>query len=411
MKGLVFDLSLPKYALAKAAGRFHPEIHHGPLSCVSLRELAAPELPGPGWVRLRPRLAGLCGSDLATLFFKNSPQLEPFSSFPCVLGHEVLAEVMDDGLEGFPRGTRVVVNPLLPCRLRGLAPCGPCTEGRESGCEQTAHGCLSPGLMIGYARGLPGGMGTEMVAHVSQLHAVPDEVPDEAAVLVEPLAVGLHAVLKHLPGGGERVLVVGGGPVAFATLWALRAAGSAAHVTLLTVEAYQQELARALGADEVARPSRDAVAEAEEMARRTGGRVYRPIIGPPVMEGGFHRVFDCVGSAASLTASLRYVRAHGTVILIGAAGELPAVDWTPIWRSNLTVAGSYVYGMDAHRGERRHTFDWVLSLLREERGARAKMLVTHTFQLEAYREAIRANVHRGAYRSVKTVFDFREANT
>ena len=58
MKGLVFDLSIPKYVLAKGIGGLYPRIHYGPGSCLSLRELPSPTPPGPEWVRLKPLLAG-----------------------------------------------------------------------------------------------------------------------------------------------------------------------------------------------------------------------------------------------------------------------------------------------------------------------------------------------------------------
>ena len=407
MKGLVFDLSIPKYVLAKGVGGLYPKIHYGPGSCLSLRELPSPTPPGPEWVRLKPILAGLCGSDMATFFFKASPQLEPFNSFPAVLGHEVLAEVTELGpqTKGVEVGQRVAVNPLLPCRLRGLQPlCKPCAAGQENGCERTADGCLAAGQMLGYQKDLPGGMGTEMVAHPSQLHAVPGAVSHKAGVLVEPLAVSLHAVLKAGLKDDEHVLVIGGGPVAFAALWAIRALGLRSHVTLLATEEYQLKLARQLGADEAFRV-KDDTAEAQEVARLTGARVYRPILGPPALTGGFEATIDCIGSAASVQDALRYTRALGRVVLVGAAGELERVDWTTVWRNELTLLGSYVYGPEHLRGERKHTFDVVLELLARREGPDPSVLVTHTFPLSRYQEAIEANLARGRYQSVKTAFD------
>ncbi|MDQ3262341.1 MAG: zinc-binding dehydrogenase [Myxococcota bacterium] len=411
MRGLVFDLSVPKYVVAKAVGKRFPKVHYGKGSCLSLRELSSPALPGPGWVRLKPRLAGLCGSDLGTLFFKTSPLLEPFNSFPAVLGHEVVAEITARGPEvtGLEVGQRVAVDPLLPCRLRGFADrCVACARGQENGCERVAEGCLAPGQMLGFHRDLPGGMGSEMVAHFSQLHPLPDALSDETGVLIEPLAVSVHAVLKAPPREGERVLIIGGGPVGFATLWALRALGHRGEVTLMTLEDYQLELARKLGATDVLRAMRDEVEEAQEVARRTGGKVYRPVIGPPAMTGGYELIFDCVGSAASLTDSLRYARPFGRVVLIGAAGKLDGLDWTTVWRNELTLIGSYVYGPEQFRGRTLHTFQVVRELLTNREGPDPTLLVTHHFKLEQYAQAIEANLQRGRFQSVKTVFDLRE---
>lgn len=408
MKGLVFDLSIPKYAVAKGVGGLFPRVHYGKGSSLSLRDLPQPKLPAGQWLRMAPVLSGLCGSDLATIFFKASPQLEPFNSFPAVLGHEVVARATEipDGVRGIESGARYAVNPLLPCKLRAFeAVCRQCAEGHESGCEHAAEGCLSPGLMLGFCKDLPGGIGTELVANAAQLHRVPEKVSDKAAVLIEPLAVSTHAVLKHPPRDDERVLIIGGGPVAFATLWAIRALGHKCHVTLLTVEAYQLELAKALGADEVMRASKEALEETKEVARRTEGRVYSPIIGPPTLVGGFHRVFECVGTQMSLSAALRYTRAFGTIVLIGAASVIKELDWTSVWKNELTVAGSYVYGVEDFRGARKHTFDVVIELLERGEGPDPSPLVTHVFGLTEYGQAIEANIQRGKYKSVKTVFD------
>jgi len=410
LKGLVFTLSIPRYAVAKALGRRFPALHYGRGSCLSLREVPEPRPPGPDWLSVRPRMAGLCGSDMATIFFKASPVLEPFNSFPAVLGHEVLAELPERGERrgALEPGQRVVVNPLLPCRLRGVEPpCVPCASGKENGCERSAEGHLAPGLMLGYHRDLPGGMGERMVAHPSQLYPVPRDVPDEVAVLVEPLAVSLHGVLKHVPRDGDRVLIVGGGPVAFATLWAVRALGCKCHVTLLTTEGYQLELAKGMGADEVLRAARDDLEEAQAVAGLTGAKVYRPVIGPPAMTGGFELVFDCVGSQASVQDSLRYARSLGKVVLLGAAGALPRVDWTTVWKNELTIAGSYTYGTEDFRGRAVHTFQAVLELLERREGPDPRPLVTHQFKLSEYGKAIEANLHRGRHKSVKAVFDLR----
>src|SRR5438270_785481 len=89
MRGIVFDISLARYALAKALGKQLPSLYWGPLSCLSLREVAEPPLRGPAWAKIAVDAAGFCGSDLATVLLKMSPALTPFSSFPAVLGHEI----------------------------------------------------------------------------------------------------------------------------------------------------------------------------------------------------------------------------------------------------------------------------------------------------------------------------------
>ena len=85
MKALTYFPSIPRYLLARALGKRYP-VGALPLRLKDLPDPAVPE----GFVPVRVRMAGICGSDLALLYGKNSPRLSPFFSFPAVLGHEIL---------------------------------------------------------------------------------------------------------------------------------------------------------------------------------------------------------------------------------------------------------------------------------------------------------------------------------
>src|SRR6185436_12207826 len=165
MKALVFERNLARFGAAAIAGRIRPGggARVGPLS---LQDVDEPALPGPDWVRVRPRLAGICGSDLATVDGKSSRYFEPIVSFPFVPGHEVVGELDD--------GSRVVVEPVLHCAIRGVDPvCDMCAAGRTNLCERVAFGHLEPGLQSGFCEDTGGGWSTFMVAHDRQLHRVP----------------------------------------------------------------------------------------------------------------------------------------------------------------------------------------------------------------------------------------------
>src|SRR5690606_39436638 len=110
----------------------------------------------------------------------------------------------------------------------------------------------------------------------------PDELPDGKAVLVEPLAVSVHAALKALPPDDGRVLVIGGGSIGLCTVAALRLLGVKAHVTLLGRYPFQRELGRMLGADET--PAGGAL---EAASRLAGAGLYKPTLGRPVADWGF----------------------------------------------------------------------------------------------------------------------------
>ncbi|MDP9354914.1 MAG: alcohol dehydrogenase catalytic domain-containing protein, partial [Chloroflexota bacterium] len=252
MKALRYRFSIPNHLAVRALDRALPALlAAGRIPGLALVDAVPRPLPGGEWLRLRPRLCGVCGSDVSLLTNRGSPALTPFVSFPLVPGHEVVADVVAVGpaVAGIAPGERVVVDPLISCRMRGLEPCPPCARGESGLCTRAAEGRLAQGMLTGFCRDLPGGWGEEMVAHRSQVYPVPADMPDEVAALVEPLSVALHAVLRCPPGPRSRVLVVGGGTVGLLVLSALRLLGSPCHVTLLARHRVQADLAARLGAD------------------------------------------------------------------------------------------------------------------------------------------------------------------
>jgi L-iditol 2-dehydrogenase len=409
MRALVFDLSLVRYGLAKALGKQFPSLYYGRPSCLSLREVPEPALRGPEWTTVKVELSGFCGSDLSTILLKYSPALSPFSSMPCVMGHEIFGRLAEVGTAaraaGWKEGDRVVVNPSFGCVLRGISPpCAACAMGHPATCLHagSSTGGLAPGFSLGFHKDLSGGFSEKLSAHVSQLQRVPDSVPDERAVLTEPLSIGVHAVLHREPRADEKILIIGGGMIAYSVLAALRLLGFRNHVTQLLLLPFQAELARRLGADEVIQlgPGVDVM---ERVIALTGAVRYRPILGADVMLGGFPLVFDCIGSPESLRDAFTYVASHGTVVLAGNSGIVPKLDTTWVWAKEIALCGTYYYSPEPSRGG-RHTLDLTLELLSGESGARVDELVTHRFPLESYQEAVVANIARGKYKSVKTIF-------
>jgi L-iditol 2-dehydrogenase len=411
MRALVFDLSIAKYLLGKAVGGRVRRVYYGPGTCFALRETPAPEPPSDDWVILAPRLTGFCGSDLSTIFFKMSPVMSALSlasGESAVLGHEVLADVVHVGSGAKSRvkeGDRVVVDPVLGCEARGETACTRCAIGEYATCHRFGTG--SPrGIMLGACSRLPGGFGERMVAHKSQVFRVPESLSDSRAVLTEPLAVGAHAVFRHPPREGEKVLVVGGGIIAFSVLWAIRELCPTAEVTLFTVEDYQLPIARSLGAARAWSPKEGSLMKQAALA--TSSRVLRPAIGRGFLTGGFSRVYDCVGSRASLDDAMRVTDGGGTLVLVGAAGILPNIDMTFVWSRELKLEGTVFYGHEEWRGQRARTFDACLELLTTT-ALPVDSLVTHTFPLGEYARAIECNLDRGRHRSIKAAFDVRQA--
>lgn len=416
MRAVTFNVTIPGFLMGKALGGVSDAFVFGRPSGLRMTDITAPPLPGPEWVRLEVLKAGICGTDLGNLTFKASPAMEPFGSFPAVLGHEILARVVEvgPGVRGVEPGQRVAVDPVVSCTLRGFAAgraCRSCSEGLPATCErageegETSVGGrgLARGMTVGYHADLPGGWSEGMIAHVSQLFPVDDALDDRTAALIEPLAVGLHAVLGTRPWGEGPALVVGSGPIALGTVWALRAAGFAGEVVAQMKRGHEAELALRLGATSVVSPGD----EAREALVATGAQGYMPIIGDEVFAGGgFPLIFDCVGSGDTLKQCMRFAAPRGRVVMLGCAAEIKKLDLTFVWARELAIEGFVCYGMEAWEGRRVHTFRITHDLLVQGGGAVADM-VTHVYPLSQYREALSAAAHRRTSGAVKVLLDPR----
>lgn len=403
MKGVVYNFRPGRWLAAHLLGRHVPSLYDGSLSCLSYCTVSSKPFPGPDWVRLRPILSGLCGSDLATITTHSSPVLSAVTAFPVVMGHELVAEVVEIGsrVDRVAVGDRVVVNPFFGCEARNISPwCRPCAQGFTALCQNADRGALAPGMLMGFCPDEPGGWSDEALCHQSQCYVVSQDVTMEEAVLVEPLAVGLHAALLHLPKPSETALVIGGGMIAFSVLIALSWMNPGAQIVHSFWEPFQATLSQTCGA------GFQAIRESPEaLVHRVGGRSLRPRFGSPVFVGGHDVVYDCVGSPTSMNTALRTVRAQGTVVLVGAAATLPAVDWTFVWSREIRILGSMAYGPEPLLGAGgQHTFDWTLHFLRKN-AVPVGDLITHRFPLTRYRDAITANLQRERSRAIKTVFD------
>lgn len=412
MRAVRFHVSIPGFLLARTLGRLTDSARFGRLGGVRLERIPDPGLPGGRWAELRVLRCGVCGSDIGNVSYSSSPAMEPFASFPAVLGHEILARVESVGpdVRRVEPGQRVVVDPMISCAVRGYdRPCPSCADGLHATCERAGEaaplvvdgGELSPGLMVGYHRDLPGGWAERMVAHERQLFPVPRELDDRAAVLVEPLSIAMHAVLGSRPWGEGPVLVVGSGPIALGVVWALRAAGFGGGLVAQTKRAHEARLARLLGASDVVSPG----LEARQALVETGARAYQPMLGPEVYAGGgFPLIFDCVGSEGSLGQALRFCSPRGRIVLLGCAGELKKLDLSFLWARELRVRGFVGYGEEEWRGGRRHTFEVTLERLLET-GSRVGEMVTHVFPLDQHRDALSAADNHGRSEAVKVVLE------
>ncbi|MDP9465581.1 MAG: zinc-binding dehydrogenase [Actinomycetota bacterium] len=377
---LIFERKPVKFAAARLAGTLAPGRGAvvGPLRF----ELNEPlPLPGPDWVRLTPRLSGICGSDLAMIDGTASAYFDPLVSYPFVPGHEIVATT--------ERGRRIALVPVLSCVTRGINPvCEQCAIGRVNLCERVAFGHLETGLQSGFCTDTGGGWSTWMVAHTSQLVDVPDDLSDEAAVMIEPTACAAHAAARY---EGHETVIIGAGTVGLLTLAAITALRDKVRSGPLIVTARyteQRRLARELGADIACAP--------DELPRWVRSMSKSMVVGDQ-LTCGFRHVLDCVGSSDSLQQALRVVAPGGDVQLVGMPGNV-SLELTSLWHREVAIRGSYAYTRD--------DFMTAIDVVRRFDLGR---LVSATYPLADYKDAIAHAASAGRRGAVKVAFDMRES--
>lgn len=266
-------------------------------------ELAEHDLPqlGEGDLLMRVALVGICATDLHLL---DGDIGDPF---PLVPGHEFIGEVAAVGAgaaadRGLAVGDRISVEALLACHV-----CARCREGRYNLCDSDdearglPHGrqygvnipsSVEPGLWGGYAEFL-------YVPGNAIIHRLPDTVPWEVGVLVEPLAVAFRAVQRAGIRPGESVVVVGPGPVGVLTAAAARSVG-AARVTVVGTRPERLERALRFGADAVINSRQEDV--------------------EGIIDARADVVVETAGVPAAQEQAVRLARRGGRVVLAGACG-------------------------------------------------------------------------------------------
>lgn len=396
MKALEISRKVSKFAAARLISPLSTvgAAKFGPLSMVKSEPPTLPD--APGWMRIRPRLTGICGSDLSLVEGHASTYFDDWVSFPFVPGHEIVADGDD--------GRRFVLEPVLGHAARGLAlPFPDAAPGDGDDYAHLVGGHLKPGIQTGFCQSTGGGWATELIAHESQLHAIPDDLRDEQALLVEPAAGGIHAALAvwpHIKAARERgerpvVAVLGGGTMGLCTVAGLRRYVPDIRIVVGARYPHQQALARELGAD-VAVP-------AAELKRAIRREVSCHVVGD-YLSGGSHATIDAVGSSESIADCLRLTRPRGRIVLLGMPAQV-SVDLTGLWHRETVISGAYTYGTETMPdGSRRRTFDLAI-----ETAAASGLdrLLSATYRLEDFQDALAHAAHAGQRGAVKIAFDFR----
>ena len=401
MRTIFVDKKIPRMLAVKALRPIWPGAIWSWFSPASVVDLPEPILPGLRWLRVRNIQCGICPTDLSILFVAVDPAVAP-AALPgndrFYLGHEVVGEVTEVGpdVERFRVGDRVVMESRFAgqnCHTQEIEPpCEHCAQGQTRLCENAS---LKQGPV-----GIGGGWGDGYTAHESEVWAVPEEIDDDQATLIEPIAVALHSVLRRQPQAGERVLVIGAGIIGLLTAHVVKVIEPKAHLTIIARHPHQSEMAQRMGADEVV-VGDDLYAD---MARITSAKNYRSPMNRGMLLGGFDVAYDCVGNSNSLMDGLRWTKAGGSMVLVGISLNKLKVDLNPIWYQEVDLIGSHTFGIENWQGRRMHTFDLVIEML--EKGLfRLESLITHRFPFEEYKQAIAVATDKRSG-SIKVVFTY-----
>jgi 2-desacetyl-2-hydroxyethyl bacteriochlorophyllide A dehydrogenase len=396
------ELSSRRVIPTRLLGLVWPGAYFASFAPLQVQNLPRQTLPATNWVRVRNRLAGISGSDLDLIYtagdFRIALAALPSHqlSYP---GHEVVGEVIQvgDDVQYLHVGDRVVLQSGPNCVSTGAQPlCRSCAIGNYNLCERRSS--LSGPEPIG------GGWSEEMLLHEQQLFRVPPTMSDEQAVLLEPSAVAVHAVLRRLPQPGENVLIIGAGTIGLLTLQVVRALVPQAVVSVMARYAYQIEQATRMGAAHILYPQ-DSY---QSVARTTGAQLYTGMFGNKMLIGGYDVIYDTVGSQQTIHDSLRWTRAGGTIVIVGISLHTMRIDPTPIWYQEIDLTGTFSHGMETWpigTYERRSTFAVAAEMI-ENRQVHPEKLITHRFALNNYREALSTATAKPRTQAIKVVFDY-----
>jgi threonine dehydrogenase-like Zn-dependent dehydrogenase len=417
MRALVFGIPADLNPPAAGTGpdeTANPLLRNLAVTPMALTDVDDPKLFGPDWVVLKTRLTGICGSDSKQVFMDAGGDATDFSmtafiTFPQVLGHEVVADVVATGPEtdGVAVGQRVLLQCWLSCAPRGIVPvCPACAAGDFSLCWNFTEGRITPGIHTGNSSDGTGGFAELLPAHRSQAIPIPDDVPDEVAVLADPFAVALHSITRQPPPTGGKAIVWGAGALGTAAVAILRAFYPTVDVAVVARTDAQQALARQLGAALVVPSDLDDESIVTALADWSGGVLRQPWAGLPIAHPGFvDRVYDTIGAPKTLELALRVMAARGVISVTGvhAAGRF---EWSPWYFKEVNVVGSNAFGVEEVEGVRKHALEHYLDFVRSGRIDIAPML-THTFRLDEWRDAFTTIAKQDETGAIKVAFDFR----
>ncbi|AFM23473.1 2,3-butanediol dehydrogenase [Desulfomonile tiedjei] len=316
---------------------------------VRVENVPEPPAPGPGQVKVKVHWCGICGSDLheydAGPIFIPAEAPHPLTGVqaPLILGHEFSGEVVEigEGVQNIQVGERITAD---ACQYCGK--CYMCKRNRYSVCSSLAFtGLMANGAFADYVN-----------VPAYTIYRLPPEMPSDVGAVVEPAAVGVHAIRRGRVLEGDTVAVVGAGTIGLVTLQAAKAAG-ASKVIVLEMAQARKEYAKKLGATAVIDPSeQDAIKAVRQLTDGLGVDV----------------AIECVGGSETGALAVDLTRQGGKTVLVGIFEKPSEIHF-----NNLVFFEKEIVGSLAYYGE----FSTAIALMADGRIA-AQPMITAKIKLD-----------------------------
>jgi len=305
---------------------------------IEFKEIEKPR-PGEGEVLLRMMKVGICGSDIHVYHGKH-----PFTSYPITQGHEVSAEVVElgKGVDTLKVGQPVTIQPQVVCWE-----CYPCRNGKYNLCESLK--------VLGFQT--TGACSHFFAIDAEKVTPLPDGMSYDDGSMIEPLAVGVHAVRRACETVGDiksmRAIVLGAGPIGNLLAQAARGMG-AAKVMITDVSDFRLEKAAECGIDiRVNTKNTDL------------GDAIKEHFGPDKADV----IFDCAGNNTTIGQAIRYARKGSTIIVVAVFEDMAKVD--------LAVANDHELCLNSSMMYRNEDFLCAIDLVNEKKVMLAPLVTKH----------------------------------
>ncbi len=404
MKALVAKFSLGREVWDRFKSRLFTRSTEAQALSLELTEAPEFSIIGSQWVKIRTIMSGISGMDESLFIHNDLSPYAAFLSFPFIPGHENLGLVIQTGrdVDSIEEGERVILDPVLSCRPRGVTPlCPSCARGEPSACRNFDKGIIGPGILIGACRDTGGGWSDGFIAHRSQVRVLPQDMESDHAILVPEFTRAVRAVLQHPPSPGDTVIVVGARSLGCLTAMALRLLHP--NVNTLMVEEFplptelqdkfsENHVTLSLGVD----------LAYEEVAQFVKGAVRYPEVGRLTMEGGADLVYETTGTGENIEHALRFT-GEGKKLVLLDMNRPKGFDFSPLWLKNIKMFGTLFSGRDSYKQGVLETFDIALGLASMNKVSFSE-LITHKFRLEDYNSAFQTLKDRSSTGAMKIIF-------